>query len=70
MTLPAHTLDWGVVRYLPGSGPVPDEDVAAFDGWYASKAAATHVYADWCHAYPQFIVALVQQKAARWLEGH
>jgi len=58
---------WGVVRYLPNSGTVPDEDVAAFDGWYADRGEAASIYAEWCLEYPTFIVSLVQQRDARWV---
>ena len=57
---------WGIVRYLPNGGVVPDKDIAAFDGWYAREDDAAHIYAEWYREYPQFIVSLVQQRDVRW----
>jgi hypothetical protein len=55
---------WGIVRYAPGSGDRPEQDCAAFDGWYSDQADAASVYADWCKRYPNWIVALVQEHEA------
>jgi hypothetical protein len=57
---------WGIVRYLPGSGRFPDEDLCAFDGWYFIHEWAQAVYADWCWRYPDWNVSLVVQEEARF----
>jgi hypothetical protein len=59
---------WGVVRYLPNSGAVPDEDIAAFDGWYADESEAASIYTEWCREYPTFVVSLIQQRNVRWVK--
>jgi hypothetical protein len=51
---------WGVIRYAAGSGTLPDQDAAAFNGWYAHRADALAVAERWSTRYPQWIVALVQ----------
>jgi hypothetical protein len=37
---------WGVIRYAAGSGIVPEDDCAAFDGWYMDRTDALAVYLD------------------------
>jgi hypothetical protein len=44
---------WGIIRYAPGSGRFPDEDAAAFDGWYASRADAIERAEDWVKHHPR-----------------
>jgi hypothetical protein len=34
MTVPSKEVSWGIIRYAPGSGDFPEDDAAAFDGWY------------------------------------
>ncbi|MDT4739256.1 DUF3987 domain-containing protein [Bradyrhizobium sp. WYCCWR 12699] len=51
---------WGIIRYAPGSGRVPDEDVAAFDGWYSDYEDAFAIAKEWATEYPQWIVGCVQ----------
>lgn len=55
---------FGVVRYAPGTGVIPEDDVACFDGWYARKAEARDVYADWRRRFPGWVVAIVGADAA------
>jgi hypothetical protein len=50
---------WGIVRYAPGTGLFPDEDVASFDGWYSDRALAATVSEDWKRQFPYWTVALV-----------
>jgi hypothetical protein len=51
---------WGIIRYAAGSGLTPEDDCAAFDGWYADREEAVAVYHDMCKRCPHSIVALVQ----------
>jgi len=53
---------WGILRYAPTSGDAPEEDKAAFDGWYVDCADATGIYDEWCRTWGEkgWIVALVQ----------
>jgi hypothetical protein len=55
---------YGVVRYAPDSGNVPEDDAAAFDGWYAIKAWADAVAKEWVEQYPHWCVAVVRQEWA------
>jgi hypothetical protein len=57
---PSEQVTWGIIRYAGGSGPFPDTDAAAFDGWYADRADAMAVAKDWSERYPQWIVGLVR----------
>ena len=54
----------GVIRYLPGSGGTPEEDTAAFDGWYYGDGHvwARGIYEHWRDKYVRrgWVVALVQ----------
>jgi hypothetical protein len=59
-------LSWGIIRYAPGTGVVPDEDVSRFDGWYSDRADAHDVYVRWCDRYPGWIVALVTYDEGRF----
>ena len=51
---------WGIIRYAAGSGRFPEEDAAAFAGWYASRADAVAIAKDWVRRHPQWIIALVR----------
>jgi len=59
---------WGIIRYAPNTGPCPEDDEAAFDGWYADRDDAKAVYRDWCQRFSRskWIVALVKQDEGRW----
>jgi len=58
----------GIIRYLPGSGSVPEKDQCAFDGWYYGPGHewAQALYDDWCRRYPGWIVALVKIDKGRF----
>jgi hypothetical protein len=56
---PVQQTSWGIIRYAAGSGRSPDEDAAAFDGWYFKRAEALAVAEEWARTFPQWIVALV-----------
>ncbi len=60
MTEKPSDQSWGIIRYAAGSGSVPEEDAAAFDGWYADRAEALAIATDWAARYPQWVVALVR----------
>jgi len=57
---------WGIIRYAAGSGLAPEDDCAAFDGWYADREEAVAVYHDMCKRCPRWIVALVQAHEVRF----
>ena len=57
---PSDQISWGIIRYAAGSGPVPADDAAAFDGWYSHRAQARMVAKDWAARHPQWIVGLVR----------
>jgi len=57
-------LTWGIIRYAPGTGRFPDEDMAAFDGWYADRSVAVAIYKDWVERFQGWIVAVVKQDLA------
>jgi hypothetical protein len=50
---------WGIIRYAPGTGNRPEDDRAAFDGWYARKEDAQEVFRYWFEKYTGSIVAVV-----------
>jgi hypothetical protein len=56
---PTRQTSWGVIRYACGSGSFPDEDAAAFNGWYSDRADALAEAEHWAARYPQWIVGLV-----------
>ena len=56
---------YGVIRYLPRSG-APEEDPAAFDGWYSAEAVAQQIASEWRREYPNWIVAIVLQGETRF----
>ena len=60
MVATVKQLTWGIVRYAPGSGVMPEDDAAAFDGWYGNRSMAWRVARDWHRRYPQWTVALVR----------
>jgi hypothetical protein len=60
MTKTSKQISWGIIRYAPGSGKVPDQDAAGFDGWYSDRADALAVAEVWVAEYPYWIVALVR----------
>jgi hypothetical protein len=57
---PVHQITWGIIRYAAGSGRVPEDDAACFDGWYSDRVDALMVANDWMNRFPRWIVALVQ----------
>jgi len=60
---------YGIIRYAAGSGSRPDQDVAAFDGWYSDKEDANAVFLDWKQRFPRWIVVVVEQAGAHWGDG-
>jgi len=50
----------GIIRYAPGSGAFPEDDAAAFDGWYADREDALAVARDRITRHPHWIVGLVR----------
>ena len=56
---PTRQTTWAIIRYAANSGTCPDEDAAAFDGWYSDREDALAVAEDWVNRYPQWIVGLV-----------
>ena len=59
---PSNQKTWGIIRYAPGSGTFPEDDAAAFDGWYGDRQDALAVAQDWVAQHPQWIVGLVQSE--------
>jgi hypothetical protein len=57
---PVAQQSWAVVRYAPDSGDTPEDDAAAFDGWYSDRNDAMAVARDWAARYPQWIVGIVK----------
>jgi hypothetical protein len=53
-------IHWGIIRYAPGSGLTPEEDAAAFDGWYTHFADAKNTATLWLERHPQWIIAIVR----------
>jgi hypothetical protein len=51
---------WGIIRYAAGSGNLPEDDAAAFDGWYTHREDALAIAKDMRERHPQWIVALVR----------
>src|SRR5262249_51715487 len=51
---------WGIIRYAPYSGSLPDDDAAGFDGWYSDREEALAVAESWVQEFSGWIVALVQ----------
>lgn len=62
-------MSFGIIRYAPGSGPVPEHDVAGFDGWYADREIAAAIFEDWKQRFPQWIVALVEMRDSHFGNG-
>lgn len=62
-------MGWGIIKYAPCSGSVPEEDIASFDGWYARREDALAVAEDWAQRFPRWIVALVQADWAHCGDG-
>ena len=60
---------WGVIRYAPGSGLLPEDDAAAFNGWYTHREDALLFAKHWAESYPQWIVALVKSDETWWGQG-
>ena len=44
---------WGIIRYAPFSGTFPEDDAAAFDGWYSIREWALAIAKDWVERYPR-----------------
>ncbi|MGA7809299.1 hypothetical protein [Bradyrhizobium sp.] len=57
---PVAQQSWAVVRYAPDSGDTPEDDAAAFDGWYSDRNDAIAVASGWAASYPQWIVGIVE----------
>jgi hypothetical protein len=57
-----HDAQWGVIRYAPGTGLFPEDDAAAFDGWYVCRDDALAVAEDFVARHPQWTVALVRSE--------
>jgi hypothetical protein len=66
---PHEQTTWGIIRYAAGSGMSPQDDAAAFDGWYADRNEAMSIATDWARRYPQWIVALVRSDTVWFGEG-
>ena len=66
---PCKQKSWAIIRYAANSGGFPDEDAAAFDGWYADRADALAVAEDWAVRYPQWIVGLVTSDTVWFGQG-
>jgi hypothetical protein len=62
-------MTWGIIRYAAGSGSTPEDDCAAFDGWYTNRADALTVNDDWCRRHSHWIVALVKSDEVRFSES-
>jgi hypothetical protein len=60
---------WGIIRYAAGSGMSPEDDCAAFDGWYSDRNEALAVYQDMCKRCPHWIVALVESEEIRFTDS-
>ena len=46
MPTPSDQQTWGIIRYAAGSGTFPQDDAAAFDGWYSLRDDALAVARD------------------------
>jgi hypothetical protein len=66
---PCRQKSWAIIRYAANSGDFPDEDAAAFDGWYADREDALAVAQDWSVRYPQWIVGLVHSDTVWFGQG-
>jgi hypothetical protein len=71
LSLPEQSsqVTWGIIRYAPCSGIAPEDDAAAFDGWYADRRDALAIANDWAARYPQWIVGLVQSDLVWFGDG-
>jgi len=66
MALDDVPLAWGIIRYAPNSGGCPEDDAAAFDGWYDCREDALAVASGWATKFPQWVVALVCSDTIRF----
>ena len=66
---PSDQVSWGIIRYAAGSGPTPETDAAAFDGWYRDRAQARMVAKDWVARHPHWIVGLVRSDPVWFGDG-
>jgi hypothetical protein len=66
---PSNQKTWGIIRYAPGSGTFPEDDAAAFDGWYSDRQDALAVAQEWAARHPQWIVGLVQTELVWFGDG-
>jgi hypothetical protein len=66
---PSRQQTWGIIRYAAGSGSFPEDDCAAFDGWYSDRADALEIYRDWCKRFPHWIVGLVKSEEIRFSDS-
>lgn len=57
---------FAIVCTLPCSGVTPMEDRAMVDCWYSDKGMARGAYEMALELYPEWVVALVEQKSIRW----
>jgi hypothetical protein len=69
MMEPSNQVTWGIIRYAAGSGLVPEDDAACFDGWYTDRADALDCAQRWAARHPQWIVALVRSDLVWFGEG-
>jgi hypothetical protein len=69
MTSPTEQVSWGIIRDAAGSGSFPEDDAAAFDGWYMDREDALAVAEDWVRRYPYWIVGLVSSDRIWFGEG-
>jgi hypothetical protein len=53
-------VSWGIIGYALGSGDFPEDDAAAFDGWYADREGALAVAKDWVARHPHWLVGLAR----------
>jgi hypothetical protein len=68
VTTPSEQENWGIIRYAVGSGTFPEDDAAAFDGWYSDRNDALAVAQDWAARHPHWTVALVRSDLI-WFGG-
>jgi hypothetical protein len=69
VTTPSDQKTWGIIRYAVGSGAFPQDDAAAFDGWYTDRNDALAVAQDWVARHPQWIVGLVRSDLVWFGDG-
>jgi hypothetical protein len=53
-------LAWGVIAYAIGTDRCPEENLAAFNGWYSNRVAAEAALKDMCCRHCDWHVTIVQ----------